>query len=336
VSVFTSRLLATDLNTEISTSTYYEVFLLFRLQSLWNLRTKNSSGLTPPAYDWTVVALELILSLTRLVKVEVKVKATLRLTVSQSVSKSWCRAPCEAHDQIFIAVLTVTVLFFVGRPLWQEDGSVFCICCWSLPAQSFSGPSPLVFATIFYYLRFEASFFVVSYDSQGHDGGIRPCLHTALSSPERILSLPYVDAERTWTYSKHISCDRYPASLLAHRSDLQKTRHMVFSHCCVTSRRTRKTQLPLLLHVGPCLKLLPGNALIKSVIIRIYKANEGVWSKGIGMIHKRDESEYICHWQQDRKVVLLVAVHAASKCVFWGFAHLVYFGVHLMHIQIHW
>jgi hypothetical protein len=43
--VFTSRLLATDLNTETSTSDHYEVFLLFRLQSLWNLGT----NLTPPA-----------------------------------------------------------------------------------------------------------------------------------------------------------------------------------------------------------------------------------------------------------------------------------------------
>jgi hypothetical protein len=56
-SVFTSRLLATDLNTETSTSNYYEVSLIFRLQSLWNLETKNSSGLTPPAYDWLVTAL---------------------------------------------------------------------------------------------------------------------------------------------------------------------------------------------------------------------------------------------------------------------------------------
>jgi hypothetical protein len=44
--VFTSRLLATVLNTETSTSNHYEVFLLFRLQWLWNLGTKNS-----PAYD---------------------------------------------------------------------------------------------------------------------------------------------------------------------------------------------------------------------------------------------------------------------------------------------
>jgi hypothetical protein len=48
--------------------------------------------------------------------------------------------------------------FFVGRPLWREDGSVFCIWCWPLPAQSFSGPSPLVFATIFYCLRFDFPF----------------------------------------------------------------------------------------------------------------------------------------------------------------------------------
>jgi hypothetical protein len=50
LSVFTSRLLSTDLNSETSTSNHYEIFL-FRLQSLWNLGTKNSSGLTPPVYD---------------------------------------------------------------------------------------------------------------------------------------------------------------------------------------------------------------------------------------------------------------------------------------------
>jgi hypothetical protein len=38
--VFTSRLLETGLNTETSTSNYYEVFLLFRLQPLWNLEKK--------------------------------------------------------------------------------------------------------------------------------------------------------------------------------------------------------------------------------------------------------------------------------------------------------
>jgi hypothetical protein len=39
-SVFTSRLLATDLNTETSTSNHYEVFLPFLFQSPWNLGTQ--------------------------------------------------------------------------------------------------------------------------------------------------------------------------------------------------------------------------------------------------------------------------------------------------------
>jgi hypothetical protein len=66
----------------------------------------------------------------------------------------------------------------MGRPLWREDRSVFCICCWPLSAQSFSYPSPLGLATIFYCLRFETSLFVASYDSQGHGEGIPPRLHT--------------------------------------------------------------------------------------------------------------------------------------------------------------
>jgi hypothetical protein len=66
----------------------------------------------------------------------------------------------------------------LGRPLWREDGSVVYNCCWPSPAQSFSGPSPLGLVTIFYCLRFETSLFAASYDSQGHGGGIRSCLHT--------------------------------------------------------------------------------------------------------------------------------------------------------------
>jgi hypothetical protein len=50
------------------------------------------------------------------------------------------------------------------------------------------------------------------------------------------VTLTYIAAERTCTYSKHIWRDHYPASLLARRSDLQKT------------------QLPLLLRVGLCLQ----------------------------------------------------------------------------------
>jgi hypothetical protein len=64
----------------------------------------------------------------------------------------------------------------------------------------------------------------------------------------------YKAAERTWIYSKHLSRDRYPASFLARRSDIQKP-HVTWSLCTgVTSPRTWKTQLPLLLRVGPCLQ----------------------------------------------------------------------------------
>jgi hypothetical protein len=68
----------------------------------------------------------------------------------------------------------LTLLVFVGCPHWREDGSVFRICCWPLPAQSFSGSSPLGLDC----LRFETSLFVASYDSQGHGESILPRLHT--------------------------------------------------------------------------------------------------------------------------------------------------------------
>jgi hypothetical protein len=80
-------------------------------------------------------------------------------TVSQSVLAS---SPIWSSWPDIYYCLTVTVLYFVGLPLWREGGSIFYICCWLLPAQSFSGPSPLVLATIFYCLRFETSHFVDS------------------------------------------------------------------------------------------------------------------------------------------------------------------------------
>jgi hypothetical protein len=109
---------------------------------------------------------------------QVKVKVTLQLTASQSVSLG-VEPPSGAHDQIFFIVWHLRSCF-VGHPLWREDVSVFCICCWPLPARSFSGPSPFELETIFYCLRLETSLFVASYDSQGHGGGIRPRLHTGI------------------------------------------------------------------------------------------------------------------------------------------------------------
>jgi hypothetical protein len=53
-------------------------------------------------------------------------------TDGQSVSKPLCRAPSGAHDQIFIMVWQLRSCF-CRRPLWREDGSVFCI--FSFPCQ---------------------------------------------------------------------------------------------------------------------------------------------------------------------------------------------------------
>jgi hypothetical protein len=55
----------------------------------------------------------------------------------------------------FLLLSDSCVFVDAGYPLWREDGSVVYNCCWSSPAQSFSGPSPAGLMTIFYCLRFE-------------------------------------------------------------------------------------------------------------------------------------------------------------------------------------
>jgi hypothetical protein len=75
----------------------------------------------------------------------------------------------------------------VGRCPWREDRSVAYNYCWPLPAQSFSDPSPVGLATVFYCLRFETSLFVASYDSQGFCGGIRPRLRTGITCLQNAL-----------------------------------------------------------------------------------------------------------------------------------------------------
>jgi hypothetical protein len=75
-------------------------------------------------------------------------------TDSQSVSQSVGLA-VELNIELmtrFWLLFDSYGLVYVARLLWREDGSVFCIWCWPFAAQSFSGLSPLVFATIFYCL----------------------------------------------------------------------------------------------------------------------------------------------------------------------------------------
>jgi hypothetical protein len=114
-----------------------------------------------------------------------KVKVTLRLTVSCQLvlvsSPIWGPRP-----NIYYCV-TVTVLFLWGALSDERTGPSFFY------VQSFSGPSPLGLATIFYCLRFETSLFVASYDSQGHGGGSRPRLHTGLYILSKSKSKLYYD-----------------------------------------------------------------------------------------------------------------------------------------------
>jgi hypothetical protein len=113
-------------------------------------------------------------------------------------------------------------------------------CCWPLPAQSSSGPSPVVLVAIFYCLRFETSIFVASYDSQGHGGGIRPRLHTGIPAAE---SEFYVTTDRqpaslSWNKAPiwglrpdlYYSCDSYGLVLVGH--PLWREVGSVFCMCC--------------------------------------------------------------------------------------------------------
>jgi hypothetical protein len=88
------------------------------------------------------------------------------------------------------------------RCLWREDESVGYSCCWPSPAQSFSGPSPMGLATIFYCLRFETSLFVASYDSQGYDGRIQLRLHTGVN----LLITPVHEPSRKHCFQQYLYC----------------------------------------------------------------------------------------------------------------------------------
>jgi hypothetical protein len=136
---FSIRFLATDFNTGTITVTL-QISLHCSTQKVFKSHVKSWQT---DFQFFFYYELPVAVSYRKLTRCQVQSSQSHIPTDDQSVSKSWCRAPSEAHDQIFITLLTVTVLFFVGHPHWREVGSVFYMCCWPLPAQVFLGSESL-------------------------------------------------------------------------------------------------------------------------------------------------------------------------------------------------
>jgi hypothetical protein len=88
------------------------------------------------------------------------------LNDGQSAYQSWCRAPLwDPWPDFTFSILffrKIAMLFFLGRPLWREEGSVFCstICQWSESRRTHNH-------TLLSHLRLLGSLSIASYDSQG-------------------------------------------------------------------------------------------------------------------------------------------------------------------------
>jgi hypothetical protein len=71
-----------------------------------------------------------------------------------SVSSSWRQAPWYSRP-VFSCNWTLAVIVLMQHSLWRGGRSVVHNYYWSSPLQSFSGPSPTWFMTIFYCLIFD-------------------------------------------------------------------------------------------------------------------------------------------------------------------------------------
>jgi hypothetical protein len=189
---------------------------------------------------WLPRTLSIPVLVLRLTSVKVKSQSYIA-TDGRSISKSGFEPHLGLMTR-YLLLFDSYGLVFVRRPFWREDRSVYCICCWVSPAQSFSGPSPLDLETIFYCLSFETSLFVASYDSQGHGGYIRPPLTSDLR-------LDYLIVSRR-IHRKHISC---PVMDI-----FEPHRKHFFLYCCIHSPLRSNGSYPIVfcefVVAGMCLR----------------------------------------------------------------------------------
>jgi hypothetical protein len=149
---FPTRFLATDFNTVTITVTL-QIALHYSTHKVFESHVKSSQP-DSVVMPYQQLTLKSAVQFSQLLRLKVKVEVTFRLTVSQSV----CMYVLMSSPRWYLLLFDNYGLVFMGHTLWQEDGSLFCICCWPLSAQSFSVSSPLRLTTIFYCLRFETSF----------------------------------------------------------------------------------------------------------------------------------------------------------------------------------
>jgi hypothetical protein len=90
------------------------------------------------------------------------------MTDGQSVSLSWNKTLVWGVRLHFYYCQTVAGLL-MWSALSDERTSLLFNFCWPSPAQPLSGSSPEGLITMFYSLRFEASFFIASYDLEVFD-----------------------------------------------------------------------------------------------------------------------------------------------------------------------
>jgi hypothetical protein len=94
-------------------------------------------------------------------------------TDGQSVSKSWCRAPSGAHESYSF--------HFCGAPSLTRGRFCLLYVQLALTSAVFLGSESLGSRDRILLSQISTSFFfVASYDSQGHSGGIRPRLHMGI------------------------------------------------------------------------------------------------------------------------------------------------------------